>query len=77
MNTEIFFMDGYGIFVWSAFAFTFLNFLSLYIIIEKQLRKEQEKFNKKYVLIKKTSISISAEKKIGNILASNKIAHKI
>ena len=77
MITEIFFMDGYGIFVWSAFAFTFLNFLFLYMIIKRQLNKEQEKFTKKYVLIKKTANSILVEKKIGNLLATNKIAHKI
>ena len=70
-------MSGYGIFVWSAFAFTFLNFLFLYIIIKRQLNKEQEKFNKKYVLIKKTANSILVEKKIRNLLATNKIAHKI
>ena len=77
MITEIFFMDGYGIFVWSAFAFTFLNFLSLYIIIKRQLNKEQEKFDRKHVLIKETANSILAEKKIRNLLATNKIAHKI
>ena len=77
MITEILFMNGYVIFVWSAFAFTFLNFLFLYIIIKRQLNKEQEKFNKKYVLVKKTSNSILVEKKIGNLLATNKIAHKI
>ena len=77
MITEIFFMDGYGIFVWSAFAFTFLNFLSLYIIIKRQLNKEQEKFDRKSLLIKETENSNLAEKKIRNLLATNKIAHKI
>ena len=77
MIPEIFFMDGYGIFVWSAFAFTFLNFLSLYIIIKRQLNKEQEKFDRKNLLIKETANSILAEKKIRNLLATNKIAHKI
>ena len=70
-------MDGYGIFVWSAFAFTFLNFLSLYIIIKRQLNKEQEKFDRKSLLIKETENSNLAEKKIRNLLATNKIAHKI
>tara|TARA_B100000963_G_scaffold191247_1_gene166345 strand:- start:2589 stop:2822 length:234 start_codon:yes stop_codon:yes gene_type:complete len=77
MITEIFFMDGYGIFVWSAFSFTFLNFLTLYIIIKRQLNKEQEKFDRKYVLIKKTANSTMAEEKIRNLLATNKIARKI
>ena len=29
-------MNGYGLFVWSAFAFTLINFLTLYVIINRQ-----------------------------------------
>ena len=31
MINEIFFMNGYGLYVWSAFAFTLLSFVSLYV----------------------------------------------
>ena len=32
MINEILFMNGYGLYVWSAFAFTLLSFVSLYLI---------------------------------------------
>ena len=34
-------MDGHGIFVWSAFVFTMVNFVTLYFIISKNLKKEK------------------------------------
>ncbi len=36
MISEIFYMDGYGIYVWGSFAFTFLSFMSLYLVIKNQ-----------------------------------------
>ena len=35
-------MNGYGLFVWSAFVFTLINFFALYIIINRQLIKENK-----------------------------------
>ena len=34
MINEIFFMKGYGFYVWSAFSFTFLSFIVLYFVIK-------------------------------------------
>ena len=48
MINELFIMNGYGIYVWSAFAFTILNFLSLYLIIKIQYMKEKNKFVTKF-----------------------------
>jgi len=48
MITEIIYMNGYGIYVWSAFIFTLLSFASLYLIIRIQFIKEQRKFISKY-----------------------------
>ena len=39
-------MNGYGIYVFSAFTFTLLNFAGLYFIVRSQLKKEQQKFAK-------------------------------
>ena len=36
MINELFYMSGYGLYVWSAFSFTFLSFTTLYIIIKVQ-----------------------------------------
>ena len=32
MIDEIIYMNGYGLYVWSAFAFTLLSFMTLYVI---------------------------------------------
>ena len=48
MITNIFFMDGYGFYVWSAFAFTLLSFVGLYMITITQFNKERNKFIVKY-----------------------------
>tara|TARA_Y100000591_G_C21470427_1_gene515427 strand:- start:372 stop:578 length:207 start_codon:yes stop_codon:yes gene_type:complete len=41
-------MNGYGLYVWSAFLFTLLSFSSLYVIIKIQYIKEREKFMSKF-----------------------------
>ena len=48
MITQMFLMNGYGLYVWSAFAFTFLSFASLYVITKIQLVKEKNKFIAKF-----------------------------
>ena len=45
MINEIISMNGYGIYVWSAFAFTLISFAVLYTVIKIQLVKEQRKIN--------------------------------
>ena len=39
MNLNIFFMDGYGLYVWSAFIFTFLVCFVLFFKTKKSLNK--------------------------------------
>ena len=39
MNLNIFFMDGYGLYVWSAFIFTFLVRFVLFFKTKKSLNK--------------------------------------
>ena len=48
MINEILHMNGYGIYVWSAFSFTLLSFTSLYVITKIQFIKEQKKFVTKF-----------------------------
>ena len=48
MINEIFLMNGYGLYVWSSFAFTLLSFASLYMITKIQHVKEKKKFIAKY-----------------------------
>ena len=48
MITDLILMNGNGIYVWSAFAFTLISFLSLYFIISFQLKKEQKRFEENF-----------------------------
>tara|TARA_B100000795_G_C22370095_1_gene275765 strand:- start:284 stop:511 length:228 start_codon:yes stop_codon:yes gene_type:complete len=48
MINEIISMNGYGLYVWSAFAFTLISFASLYFVTKLQLSKEQSKFVSKF-----------------------------
>jgi len=48
MINQIILMDGYGLYVWSAFIFTLLSFTSLYVIIKVQYTKEKNKFIAKF-----------------------------
>ena len=45
-------MNGHGIFVWLAFIFTMVNFVTLYFIISKNLKKEKIKFFSRYSIYK-------------------------
>ena len=56
-------MDGHGIFVWSAFIFTIVNFVTLYFIISKNLKKEKIKFFSKYSICKKDKAKYLPESK--------------
>ena len=46
MNFEFFIMNGFGTYVWSAFAFTFIVCLFLYIRTRKTLKKLEKDFIK-------------------------------
>ena len=48
MINETLFMNGYGFYVWSAFAFTLLSFTTLYVVTKIQYVKEKNKFVSKF-----------------------------
>ena len=48
MINELLIMNGYGLYVWSAFVFTLVSFASLYVIIKTQYIKEKNKFVAKF-----------------------------
>ena len=51
MINEIISMNGYGLYVWSAFIFTLISFGSLFLVTKLQLLKEQKKFVSKFGLL--------------------------
>ena len=48
MISELFYMNGYGFYVWSAFGFTLLSFSTLYLVTKIQFNKERKKFVSKF-----------------------------
>ena len=75
MINEIISMDGYGIYVWSAFAFTLISFVALYTVIKIQLVKEKIKFDTKYLtLTSGKRQTVRAQKTYKGILASNLVS---
>ena len=48
MIYELLHMNGYGLYVWSAFFFTLISFTTLYVIIKIQYTKEKNKFVTKF-----------------------------
>ena len=48
MIKEILNMNGYGLYVWSAFSFTLISFTTLYMITKFQFIKERNKFVTKF-----------------------------
>ena len=75
MIYEIILMNGYGIYVWSSFIFTFICFIGLYLQIKSQLIKEQEKFKAKYFdLTKEETEAVIKQKTYRDILAFTNIS---
>ena len=75
MINEIISMNGYGIYVWSAFAFTLISFVALYTVIKIQLVKEKNKFDTKYLtLTSDKKQTVRAQKTYKGILVSNLVS---
>ena len=71
MITNIFFMDGYGFYVWSAFAFTLSSFAGLYVITITQFNKERKKFIVKYGTLNSKRASFAKSQSIIKDILSN------
>ena len=69
MINSLIFMNGYGIFVWSSFAITFLICAIFYFKTSKTLKKYEKEFVEEIE-------ALSAEKK-KTVLENSKIASKV
>tara|TARA_B100000965_G_scaffold145937_1_gene121625 strand:- start:842 stop:1075 length:234 start_codon:yes stop_codon:yes gene_type:complete len=75
MIDEIISMNGYGVYVWSAFIFTMISFVTLYSIIKVQLVKEQTKFNAKYsTLTSDRKKAVKAQQTYKEILVNSSVS---
>ena len=71
MIKDILLMDGYGIFVWSAFIFTFLSFITLYVITKVHYIKEKNKFIAKFGTLNSDRATFAKSQSINKEILSN------
>ncbi len=77
MINEIISMNGYGLYVWSAFLFTLVSFISLYLLTKLQLLKEQKRYIDKFGSLSKVKVAIASEQKINKEILLNTLITKI
>ena len=71
MINEILTMNGYGLYVWSAFSFTLLSFTLLYLIIKIQFIKEKKKFITKFGTLNSERAAVAKSQSINKEILSN------
>tara|TARA_Y100001970_G_scaffold256625_1_gene334526 strand:- start:3768 stop:3995 length:228 start_codon:yes stop_codon:yes gene_type:complete len=71
MITNLLYMNGYGLYVWSAFLFTFVSFTSLYVITKIQYIKERKKFMSKYGALDSKKAEVARSQSINKEILSN------
>ena len=71
MIREILLMDGYGFYVWAAFLFTFLCFVTLYVVTKIQYTKEMNKFILKFGNLNSERASFAKSQSINKEILSN------
>ena len=77
MINEIILMNGYGLYVWSAFSFTLISFATLYVLIKINLIKEQNKFTAKFGLLEETKARVAIRQSTNREILANRISSKI
>ena len=71
MINELIFMNGYGSYVWTAFAFTLISFVSLYVVIKVQYIKEKKKFITKFGTLNSKRAAFAKTQSINKEILSN------
>ena len=71
MIKELLFMNGYEAYVLSAFSFTLLSFLALYLITKVQFVKEQSKFVAKFGSLNSKKAKSATSQRINTEILAN------
>ena len=71
MINEILLMNGYGLYVWSAFTFTLSSFATLYFITITQYSKEKKKFIAKFGKLNSERAAFAKSQRINKEILSN------
>ena len=74
MINELLNMNGYGLYVWSAFSFTFVSFLTLYLITRIQYVKERNKFVSKFGALDSKKAEIAKSQTINKEILSSTLS---
>ena len=77
MIYEIISMNGYGIYVWSAFSFTLISFASLFLVTKLQLLKEKRKFVYKFGSLNIGKVRVAKSQKINKEILAGILSSKI
>jgi len=77
MINEIISMNGYGLYVWSAFSFTLLSFGFLFLVIKLQLLKEKRRFVSKFGLLNTEKARVAKSQKINKEILVGILESKI
>ena len=71
MISELIYMNGYGSYVWTAFAFTLISFVSLYVVVKVQFMKEKNKFITKFGTLNSKRAAFAKTQSINKEILSN------
>ena len=71
MIYETLLMNGYGLYVWSAFAFTLSSFGLLYVFTKIQYTKEKNKFIAKFGTLNSERAAFAKSQSINKEILSN------
>ena len=74
MINEIIFMNGYGLYVWSAFSFTLISFATLYTLIKINLVKEKNKYIAKFGLLESEKVKIAKKQSTNREILAGRIS---
>ena len=77
MINEIISMNGYGLYVWSAFSFTLISFTSLFLITKLQLLKEKRKFVYKFGTLSTEKARAAQKQRINQEILLDTLSSKI
>jgi Heme exporter protein D len=77
MISEIIFMKGYGLYVWSAFSFTLISFAILYAVIKVNLVKEKKKYISKFGLLDEEKVKNAKAQSTNRDIIVSSISSKI
>jgi len=77
MISEIILMNGYGLYVWSAFSFTLVSFVALYALTKISLVREQKKFSARFYNFDQAKVKVAITQSTNREILANIISSKI